>query len=77
MPGIDGGETFDRIRKLAPQMRVLLSSGYAINGHAESVLRKGCDGFIQKPFSIQELSQKIRTILDQHPAQQDPNEETQ
>lgn len=65
MPGIDGGRTFDLIREIAPEMKVLLSSGYAINGQADTVLRKGCRGFIQKPFHIHELSQKIRAVLDQ------------
>jgi nitrogen-specific signal transduction histidine kinase len=64
MPGLDGGRTFDRIRKIDPTMRVLLSSGYALDGQAEAVLRKGCNGFIQKPFTIEELSGKIRDVLE-------------
>ncbi|MBC2710157.1 MAG: response regulator, partial [Desulfosarcina sp.] len=55
MPGIDGGTTFDRIRKIQPKMPVLLSSGYAIDGQAHAVMRRGCNGFIQKPFNITEL----------------------
>jgi len=64
MPGLDGGKTFDRIRTIDPTLRVLLSSGYALDGQAEAVLKKGCSGFIQKPFTLQELSNKIRSILD-------------
>ncbi len=64
MPGLDGGKTFDCIRKIDPTLRVLLSSGYALDGQAESVLKKGCNGFLQKPFTIQELSNKIRSVLD-------------
>lgn len=64
MPGLDGGKTFDRIRQIDPTMRVLLSSGYALDGQAESVLNKGCNGFLQKPFTIQELSNKVRSVLD-------------
>ncbi|MCB2148723.1 MAG: PAS domain S-box protein [Deltaproteobacteria bacterium] len=64
MPGLDGGKTYNRIRKIDPTMRVLLSSGYALDGQAEAVLKKGCNGFIQKPFTLQELSNKIRSILD-------------
>jgi hypothetical protein len=37
---------------------VLLSSGYAIDGQAIDIMQKGCNGFIQKPFSFSELSQK-------------------
>ena len=64
MPGMDGGRTFDHIRQIDPTMRVLLSSGYALDGQAATVLEKGCRGFIQKPFTIHELSGKIRSILD-------------
>jgi len=45
-------------------VKVLLSSGYSIDGKAKTILEKGCDGFIQKPFTIEELSQKIREVLD-------------
>ena len=64
MPGLDGGKTFDRIRKIRPQLPVLLASGYAINEQASEIMRRGCNGFIQKPFNVAELSQKIRTILE-------------
>jgi DNA-binding NtrC family response regulator len=46
-------------------MPVILSSGYAINGHADKIMRRGCNGFIQKPYNISELSQKIRKVLDE------------
>jgi two-component system, cell cycle sensor histidine kinase and response regulator CckA len=65
MPGIDGGKTFDRIRKIEPAMPVILASGYTINGLATEIMQRGCSGFIQKPFNISELSQKIRKILDE------------
>ncbi len=63
MPGLDGGQTFDRIREIFPRMPVVLSSGYAINGRAETIMRRGCNGFIQKPFSVFQLSEKIRQVL--------------
>jgi PAS domain S-box-containing protein len=64
MPGMDGGKTFDRIREIQPQMRVLLSSGYALNGQANAILNRGCNGFIQKPYDIFELSAKVRALID-------------
>ncbi len=63
MPHMDGGKAFDRIREISPEMPVLLSSGYSINGQAERIMQRGCNGFIQKPFNINELSGKIREIL--------------
>lgn len=64
MPGMDGGETFDRIRELAPELPVIIASGYAMDGKAADFMAKGANGFIQKPFTIPELSQKARQVID-------------
>ena len=63
MPGMGGGETFDQLKIVDANVRVLLASGYSINGQASTIMKRGCSGFIQKPFSIQELSQKISEII--------------
>jgi len=65
MPYKGGGETFDVLREIDPEVKVLLSSGYSMNGQTMEIMKRGCKGFIQKPFSINELSQKIREILDE------------
>jgi PAS domain S-box-containing protein len=64
MPGMSGGETFKKLKQIDPQIKVLLSSGYSINGRAKELLDRGCDGFLQKPFNLGSLSKKIRQILD-------------
>jgi PAS domain S-box-containing protein len=64
MPGISGGETFDRLREVNPSIKVLLSSGYSINGEAKTIMERGCNGFLQKPFHLEKLSGKIREMLD-------------
>ncbi|MFO7712907.1 PAS domain S-box protein [Desulfosarcina sp.] len=64
MPGMDGIITFDRIRAIHPQMPVLLSSGYAVDGQSVEILQRGCNGFIQKPFDISKLSLKIQNIME-------------
>jgi len=63
MPGMGGGEVFDAIRFIDPHAKVLLSSGYSLDGQAKDILDRGCNGFIQKPFDIKQLSRKIREIL--------------
>ena len=63
MPGMDGGATFDQLRESRPDIPVILSSGYSINGQATDIMARGCDGFIQKPFNILELARKIREVL--------------
>ncbi|MDY6839297.1 MAG: response regulator [Thermodesulfobacteriota bacterium] len=65
MPNMGGGETYDRMRELKPDVRVLLSSGFSIDGDATEILERGCNGFIQKPFTMRQLSQKIGEVLNQ------------
>lgn len=65
MPEIGGGETYDRLKAINPGVKVLLSSGYSVEGMASEILRRGCNGFIQKPFKMRELSRKIREIVRQ------------
>jgi len=64
MPGISGSETFNRLREINPGVRVLLSSGYSLNGEAQHIMDRGCNGFLQKPFQIEKLSQKVREMLE-------------
>jgi CheY-like chemotaxis protein len=64
MPDMGGGKTFDRLKQIDPDIKVLLSSGYSINGQATEILSRGCNGFIQKPFDLRGLSDKVRAILD-------------
>jgi signal transduction histidine kinase/CheY-like chemotaxis protein len=64
MPGMGGGETYDRMKEINPDIKVLLSSGYSIDGQATGILERGCDGFIQKPFTMKELSGKIRKVIE-------------
>jgi PAS domain S-box-containing protein len=64
MPGMDGGVTFDKIREVQPAIPIILSSGYTIDGQAAEIMDRGCNGFIQKPFTMSNLSQKIMQTLD-------------
>ncbi|MBW2338837.1 MAG: response regulator [Deltaproteobacteria bacterium] len=64
MPDMGGGEAYDIMKGINPNIKVLLSSGYSIDGQAAEILDRGCNGFIQKPFNITQLSQKLREILE-------------
>ena len=63
MPGISGSETYDALLKITPGLKVMLSSGYAVNGQVQEVLDRGCQGFLQKPFDLATLSAKVREIM--------------
>jgi two-component system, cell cycle sensor histidine kinase and response regulator CckA len=64
MPGMSGGETFDHLKALDSRVKVILSTGYSLTGQAKEIMARGCRGFIQKPFKIEMLSQKIRDALE-------------
>ncbi|MDY6988131.1 MAG: response regulator [Thermodesulfobacteriota bacterium] len=64
MPDMGGSEVYDRIKEMDPGVRVLLASGYSIDSHVRELLGRGCDGFIEKPYSREELTKTIRDILD-------------
>ncbi len=65
MPEMNGLETFMGLKKLNPDIKVLLSTGYAIDEKAQEMLRQGCKGYILKPYSVIDFSHKIREVLEQ------------
>lgn len=63
MPEMDGEAAYDELKRIDPDIRVIVASGYPINGKAASILKKGGKDFIQKPFSPKVLSEKINKAL--------------
>ncbi len=64
MPGLGGGEVFDRLKEIDPDVKVILSSGYGIDGEVSDILNRGCCDFIQKPFKMDTLSLKVKNAMD-------------
>lgn len=64
MPDMGGRETLELLKAVNPEVRVILSSGYSLNGQAVTLLNQGCKAFLQKPFSMDVLSNKIREGLE-------------
>jgi CheY-like chemotaxis protein len=63
MPGMGGSDTYDHLKAMDPDIRVILSSGYSLDADASAILDRGCNAFIQKPFDLQSLSEKIQNVL--------------
>jgi CheY-like chemotaxis protein len=63
MPKLNGTETFCALKEIDPDVRVLLLSGYSLTGEAQNLLDKGAHGFIQKPFTEEELTKTIAEIF--------------
>ena len=60
----NGGSTFDQLKKIDENVRVIIASGYAESQRIREMMEQGCLGFIQKPFTIRALSQKILNALN-------------
>jgi len=63
MPVMGGREAFAEMKKINPDVIVLLSTGYSLNGAAQSIMSMGVADFIQKPFNVAELSHKLASLL--------------
>ncbi|MBD3344630.1 MAG: response regulator [Chitinivibrionales bacterium] len=62
MPELNGKETFRKIRKINPLAKVILFSGYSLDGDTQAVINDGACTFIQKPYNITELIKTVSRI---------------
>jgi signal transduction histidine kinase len=62
MPGLNGFELFERVKSLDPDVSLIMMTAYGKKELVMKALRSGCDGFIEKPFTMQELSEEIRRV---------------
>jgi two-component system cell cycle sensor histidine kinase/response regulator CckA len=63
MPNLSGGDCFRRMKEINPKIRVVLSSGYTMDGAIQDVMNEGILAFIQKPYRLEELSRVVGTAV--------------
>ena len=63
MPNMSGGDCFRRMKEINPKARVVLSSGYSMDGTIQDVMKEGILAFIQKPYRMEELSRVVGTAV--------------
>ncbi|MEJ5358365.1 MAG: ATP-binding protein [Desulfobacterales bacterium] len=63
MPEMGGAEVFEALKRIDPGVKVMLATGYSLQGEAGELLSRGCAGFIQKPFDLEELSRRLAAAL--------------
>jgi PAS domain S-box-containing protein len=63
MPNMSGGDCFRRMKEIHPKARVVLSSGYSMDGSIQVVMNEGILAFIQKPYRLEELSRVVGTAV--------------
>jgi len=64
MPGMGGKECLEEILKVNPQAKVVMASGYSINGRVKEVLDGGARAFIKKPYELKQMLAEVRKVLD-------------
>lgn len=65
MPGLGGEQAFDRLKAINPDIRIIMATGYTTDGKESQLAARGCKGFLNKPYRLQALSQKIREVIDE------------
>ena len=68
MPRMDGAKAFDELRRLNPDVRVVLASGYTLEEVASRFAGKGLSGVLQKPYTLARLRELLAGLLPDHPA---------
>lgn len=64
LPDMDGRKLYPLIKEARPDMKAIVSSGYAIEGPAQEILLAGAEGWIQKPYTFQAFSEKVAEVLN-------------
>jgi len=64
MPKMGGLQTYIKLKMINPKIRAFLSSGYSPDGQAREILERGVNGFLQKPYEMNDLLIKVRDVLD-------------
>lgn len=65
MPGMGGHKCLKEMLKLNPQQKVIIASGYSINGQVKKSLETGAKGFVGKPYRLADLLNTVRAVLDE------------
>ncbi len=65
MPEMGGRECLKQLLKNYPQVKVLVATGYSGGASTSECVEAGAKGFVGKPFSIKELLQEVRRVLDE------------
>ena len=63
MPGDNGAEAYQKLKKINSGIKVLVSSGFWCDTHVREILSDRQNSFIQKPFKYEELNEKVDSIL--------------
>ena len=64
MPGMGGRKCLQNLIEINPRVKVIIASGYSLNGQLKDIIAAGASGFVPKPFSKIDLLKSVRSVLD-------------
>ena len=64
MPGMGGFKCLQRLKAINSGIKIIIASGYDLNGQAENMVEAGASGFIAKPYRLRDMMNNIRQVLD-------------
>jgi len=64
MPGMEGDQVYREMKKMEPGVKVVLCSGFSVEGKVGALLDEGACAFVQKPFEFRDLRNTISQVLD-------------
>jgi two-component system, cell cycle sensor histidine kinase and response regulator CckA len=64
LPGLTGRDEMATLERINPNVRIICSSGYIVPEIEKELFRAGAKAIISKPYALQEILQKVRTVLD-------------
>ena len=67
LPDMDGGRVYPLIMEARPDLKVIVCSGYSIDGPARKIVDAGAQGFLQKPVLVSTLSEQVKAVLENNP----------
>lgn len=65
MPGMGGSKCLEELLKLNPQVKVIIASGYYVNGVDSAQIKAGAKGFIKKPYILESMLLEIRRVIEE------------
>jgi len=75
MPGMGGTHCMEELLRMHPGLKVIIASGYAVNGRTKEALDAGAEGFIRKPYELGQMLGVVRKVLDREPTSEEGEKE--
>jgi len=63
MPGMGGEQCLEELRKIDPNVKIVVTSGYPINGATKETIKSLASGFVGKPYNVKNILRAVRDAL--------------